>query len=193
MRFYFFDRLAYVIFRFAPIMISKRQCHKNGCRIQLQFFCCFVKTDIFDQSVIIVRVCGYDGSRSLFFRLCDVVAIKICGPGNDILISAFMVHLAFSEHKVRMDVGDCPVLNHFYKWAYTAIAALANQDELGASAHPGSCGFIPVMNDACSRRLDPATETADAVVDISVWHDYLIVAFDGKTQGRVKIFNVCDN
>ena len=57
-----------------------------------------------------------------------MLSIKICGQCDDILIAALVVHLTFAQHKVRVEVGDCPVQNGFDKRTYTPVAALTDEN-----------------------------------------------------------------
>lgn len=118
--------------------------------------------------VIIIRIGLNDTAGGLFFRLGNVFSIKMRGKRNDVPVSAFMVHFAFPDNKIRVYVRNSPVLYGFDKRTYRAVAASADQNQFRASAHIGACVFVAVVNDACSGRFNPAAKTADTVTDVGL-------------------------
>lgn len=84
-----------------------------------------IEIDAVYRSVIIVGVGIDDVAGGLFFRLCNRFPVKMRGKGDDILISALMVHFTFADDKIGMNIGKRPVLYCFDKRADTAVTALA--------------------------------------------------------------------
>lgn len=113
----------------------------------------------------------------------------MCGKGDDILISAFMVHFTFSDDKIGMNIGNCPVLHHFDKGTRTAIKTLADEDQLRAFAHMDARIFVTIMNHTFSGRSDPASEAPDTRADVGLRTYDLVSSF----YGEVEIFDIGDD
>lgn len=88
-----------------------------------------------------------------------------------------------------MDVGNCAVLYHFYKRAYTAVITAADKNELGTFTHIAPGPFVTVMKHAFARRFYPASKAADTRMDIPLGADDLIFSLDGN----IKILNICND
>lgn len=100
-----------------------------------------------------------------------------------------MVHFAFSDDKIGMNIGNRPILYCFDKRARRAVITLADEDQFRAFTHIEARILVTVVNHTGSGRFDPASEASDTMTDVGL-RAYDLV---GSLYGEVEILDIGDD